>query len=313
MNQIYTLTLNPAVDRELIVPRIEYDRVLRATTNHVDFGGKGFNVSRMLQALGSTSIALGFVGGKSGELLKEGLESLGIITDFVWIDDETRTNVSIKTESDTHYIKVNEPGPNISNDKQEALIEKITGLCRIGDWWILAGSLPPGIPDSYYARLIRIIQDAGGKAILDTSGKALMEGCLSSPYLVKPNEVELQDISQMPVNNMTDILQAGESLQKSGIQAVVVSLGKRGALLIAKGQNWLVKSPKIKERNPIGAGDSMVGGLTWGLQQQYNLLESVRWGVACGAAAASLSGTAVGPLNLVKRLYSETETEPLTQ
>lgn len=312
MSKIYTLTLNPAVDLELIVPQIAYDRVLRSTENHLDFGGKGFNVSRMLQSLGTPSTALGFVGGKSGERLQEGLESLGIQTDFVQIEGETRTNISIKTEIDDRYIKVNEPGPTISQASQDALVEKITGLCATGDWWVLAGSLPPGIPVSFYGRLTNILQAAGSKVVLDTSGKALVAGCRAAPYLVKPNDVELRELSGMSVSNLDEIIKAARKLIELGIQIIVVSLGKVGALLISEDHGWIVKSPIIEERNPIGAGDSMVGGLVWSLQQEKSLLESVQWGVACGAAAASLTGTAVGSPALVERLFLETKIEAIT-
>ena len=130
---IYTLTLNPAVDRELTVPDIVYDSVLRASKSQVDFGGKGFNVSRLLQRLGVQSTAVGFLGGKAGEILQEGLQSLGIGVDFVWISGETRTNISIVTPTGGHYIKVNEKGPVIEADKQAELIEKIRMLARPGD------------------------------------------------------------------------------------------------------------------------------------------------------------------------------------
>ncbi len=128
---IYTITLNPAVDKELVVPALEFDTVLRSQKINVDYGGKGFNVSRILKSLGTDSVALGFAGGNSGELLRNGLSSLGIDTDFVWVDGETRTNVSIVTETPSHYVKVNEPGPTISAKELEALRQKVNALGRI--------------------------------------------------------------------------------------------------------------------------------------------------------------------------------------
>lgn len=305
MSNIYTVTLNPAVDRELTVPKIEYDTVLRSIESRVDFGGKGFNVSRMLKSLGTTSVAVGLAGGKSGELLREGLESLGIDTDFVWVDGETRTNVSVVTEAHDHYLKVNEPGPSITSSEQEMLIEKITHLSRPGDFWVLAGSLPPGLSTKIYAQLIDIIQGAGAKVILDTSGDALAHGCKSAPFLVKPNQMEIQKITGLPVEDNADIVRAAEQLQEWGVANVIVSLGKLGALVKHQNQAWLVRSPAVQERNPIGAGDSMVGGLVWALNQNLGLLDAVNWGVACGAAAASLSGTAVGTYEYVKELASQ--------
>jgi len=306
MSKIITVTLNPAVDRELSVEAIEYDRVLRATDWRVDFGGKGFNVSRMLKSLGADSIALGFAGGKSGEILQAGLESLGIRTDFVWVTGETRTNVSIVTEDPDHYIKVNEPGPTISLPEQESLLDKVANLAQPESWWVLAGSLPPGIPSDFYFRLIRIIQKTGAKVVLDTSGDALVHGCQAAPYLIKPNEVELKMLTNMPITDYSHLLTAALTLQSAGIPNILVSMSKKGAFLKTEQDAYIIRSPSIQERNPIGAGDSMVGGLVWGLSQDLAIADAARWGVACGAAAASLSGTAVGSINFVKELFTQT-------
>jgi len=302
---IYTLTLNPAVDRELTVPAIEFDTVLRASDWRVDFGGKGFNVSRMLMALGSPSVALGFVGGRSGELLRDGLASLGIQTDFVWVEGETRTNVSIVSEADGRYLKVNEPGPTISADDQTELLTQIRRLAQPDDWWVLAGSLPPGVPPAFYADIIAILQEAGAQAILDTSGAALAHGCAARPFLAKPNDAEAGQLTGLPVQNRAEIAAAAQAVQAAGVSNVVISLGKDGAMLADGRQTMIVASPTIEERNPIGAGDSMVGGLTWGLSQGQDVTEALRWGIACGAATASMSGTAVGTKAVVEALHAQ--------
>jgi len=302
---IFTVTLNPAVDRELVVPAIEFDSVLRAIDWRVDYGGKGFNVSRLLVSLGSPSVAVGFAGGRSGELLRDGLSSLGIETDFVWIDGETRTNVSIVSQVDHRYVKANEPGPVISPESREQLLEKIRSLAKRDDWWVLAGSLPPGVTEPIYARMVEILREQGAKAILDTSGSALKQGCKAGPYLVKPNAFEAHQLSGLPVGTPAEIAAAAAAILEMGPEHIVTSLGKDGAMLLEDGQAWIAKSPKIEERNPIGAGDSMVGGLVWGLQQNLSLGEALRWGVACGAATASLSGTAVGTREMVEDLYDK--------
>ena len=305
---IYTLTLNPAVDRELTVPAIEFDTVLRASDWRVDFGGKGFNVSRMLMSLGTPSTALGFAGGRAGELLRDGLESLGIQTDFVWVDGETRTNVSIVSESNGRYVKVNEPGPTISAADQEKLLTQIRRLAQPGDWWVLAGSLPPGVPATMYADIIAILHEAEAKAILDTSGAALEHGCGARPFLAKPNDVEAGQLTGLPVQNRAQIAAAAQAVQATGVTNVIISLGKDGAMLADGQQTTIVASPTIEESNPIGAGDSMVGGLTWGLSQGQDVAEALRWGIACGAATASMSGTAVGSRQLVESLVQQVKT-----
>jgi 1-phosphofructokinase family hexose kinase len=306
---IYTLTLNPAIDRELTVPTLEFDAVLRASDSQVDFGGKGFNVSRLLKGLGAASIAVGFVGGKAGQLLEDGLHSMGISTDFVWVPGETRTNVSIVTPAHSHYLKVNEKGPLVELAKQRELLDKIDSLARPGDWWVLAGSLPPGVPDDFYARIVSVLKQHDSLAVLDTSGESLRLGCAEKPYLVKPNLEEAHALTGLPMGTPAEIAAAATQIRRLGAQNVVISLGKAGALLQTPEGSWLAHSPKVKEKNPIGAGDSMVGGLVWALNQGFPIKESLGWGIASGAATASLSGTEVGSRPLVEALLSQVRYE----
>jgi len=324
---IFTLTLNPAVDRELTVPAMEFDTVLRAVKAQVDFGGKGFNVSRLLKGLDTPSTAVGFVGGKAGEILRDGLQALGIGTDFVWVEGETRTNISIVTEAppDTtgqapstttgqaggHYIKVNEKGPLVDLARQKELLEKIDALAQPGDWWVLAGSLPPGISDDYYARIVSILNRHGALILLDTIGQPLRLGCRERPFLVKPNAEEAHVLTGLPMNTPDQIAAGAVEIRRMGAQNVVISMGKAGALLSTGGETWLTHSPAIQEKNPIGAGDSMVGGLVWALSRGFSLKEALGWGVASGAATASLSGTEVGSHDLIKELLSQVRFELL--
>src|SRR6266542_1406662 len=228
---IYTLTLNPAVDRELTVPAMEFDSVLRASESRVDFGGKGFNVSRLLKGMNESSTAVGFLGGNAGELLQKGLQSLGIGTDFVWVTGETRTNVSIVTQSHDHYLKVNEKGPLVDAAKQKELLDKIDSLAKPDDWWILAGSMPPGVADDYYACIINILNQHEAQAILDTAGEPLRLGCSEKPFLVKPNIEEAQTLTGLSMNTVVEIAAAAAEIRKLGAQNVVISFDKDGALL----------------------------------------------------------------------------------
>jgi 1-phosphofructokinase family hexose kinase len=302
---VFTLTLNPAVDRELTVDKIVYDTVLRASKWQVDCGGKGFNVARMLKSLGVASVALGFAAGKAGELLDEKLQALGIETDFIWTAGETRTNISLVSLDDGHYMKVNEPGPTISHNELSQLIEKVRERAKEGGWWILAGSLPPGVPSTIYAELTNIIQSAGGRVFLDSSNEALRQGCASKPLLVKPNADEAHDLTGLPVTNTDQIVAAAKAIKALGPSNIIISLGKDGALLVAGETAWLAGSPEVKEQNPIGAGDSMVAGILWGLTMDDSLPASLCRGVACGAATASLSGTSVGSLEQVNELLKQ--------
>lgn len=309
---IFTVTLNPAVDRELTIPEFAYNSVLRATAWQVDHGGKGFNVSRMLLSLGSSSVALAFAGGKSGELLHEGLGALGIDTAFVWIEGETRTNVSIVNEKHDRYIKVNEPGPVIGTEAQSTLLDKVRQLAQPDSWWVLAGSLPPGVPGDYYAQMGDVVHAGGGRVVLDASGEALREGCAAAPEVVKPNDVELQQLTGMPVGSTEEIVAAARHVQSLGPRTIVVSLGKAGALAVSGDDVWSVAAPRVEEQNPIGAGDSLVAGLVWALAQEQSLPAALQWGVACGAATAASSGTSVGRRPAVEALREQARIQQVT-
>ncbi len=291
---IYTLTLNPALDRELTVPEIREDEVLRATHIRVDWGGKGFNVSRALAALGQPSVALGLVGGTVGEKLRAGLEASGIQLDLLTVAGESRVNVSIVGEQDGRVIKVNEPGPRIAPAELHALTEKIRELARPGDWWVLSGSLPPGVPGTFYADLIAILQVAGARALVDTSGEPLRHACMAGPFLVKPNvceAAELTGIAGPCPDNAGEVVCAIHAL---GAMHVLLTAGDQGAWLSDGMQAWRAIPPVIEEANPVGAGDSLLAGVVWALAQELPSAEVLRWGVACGATAASLPGTGVG-------------------
>ena len=297
---IYTITLNPALDKELTVPSIEQDSVLRARATRADAGGKGFNVSRMLNVLGANSVALGFVGGHTGQRLHKHLAGLGIESDFVWVDGETRTNVSIVSSESEHYIKVNEPGPTITDESQAQLTEKVQSLAREGDWWVLAGSLPPGVSAEFYATLISQIKAVGAHAILDTSGPALRLACATQPYLVKPNGYEAEQLT----GETTPERQA-HAIRKLGVENVIISLGGDGALVVTEAETQQIAAPSITERNPIGAGDSLVAGVVWGLANGESLPSALRWGVASGAAAAASSGTSMPERSTIVNLLEQ--------
>ena len=304
---IFTVTLNPAVDRELTVENIAFDTVLRATDWRVDCGGKGFNVARMLKSLAIPSVALGFAAGKSGEMLDDRLSSLGIETDFVWIEGETRTNVSIVSAGNGHYVKVNEPGPTITGDDLAQLTKKISNRVQAGDWWVLAGSLPPGVDPRYYTELITIIQSAGAKVFLDTSDEALRQNCAAKPLLVKPNDEEAHELTGLPVNTHAEIAAVGAAIAAMGPAHVIISLGEDGAVMVDEDRAWLAASPKIAAANPIGAGDSMVAGIVWGLSQVDSMRDALCKGIACGAATASQKGSSVGTLSQVKEFFAQVE------
>ncbi|MDX9954645.1 MAG: 1-phosphofructokinase [Anaerolineae bacterium] len=302
---IYTVTLNPALDRELTVPEIRFNDVLRATVVRNDSGGKGFNVSRALHALGTETVALGFIGGETGARIARGLAELGIATDFIGVGGETRTNISIVSETAAHHIKVNEAGPTITPEEQAAMLAQVEALAHEGDWWVLSGSLPKGIAPDFYAQIVERVQCAGARAMLDTSGAPLKHACAARPFIAKPNAFEATELTGIPVTSPEDAGAAVAAIHDLGVENVYMSFGKAGALISDGHTCWFGAAPTIKERNPIGAGDCAVAGLMWGLSRGLPLPEALRWGIASGTTAASLPGTGVGDLGLVSSFFEQ--------
>lgn len=308
---IYTITLNPAVDWELQIDSFEINGVSRSRQSRHDCGGKGFNVSRMLRNLKTDSTAMGFVGGKNGERLEEGLKERNVSTEFTWVQGETRTNVSIVSLGNGEHIKVNEPGPVVSADEVNNLMDQVQTLLAPGDWWVMGGSLPQGVDVDIYARLIEKIQGAGAYTILDSSDEALREGCKARPTLIKPNLEEALQLIGIKNGNLDVLVQNLDKILSFGPENLVVSMGKEGALLVTSNGLEIIHTPSITERNPIGAGDSLVAGMVWQLSQGQSYEDAIRYGVACGAATASKSGTDLGTFEDVADLVTQCKLETL--
>lgn len=304
---IYSLTANPALDRELTVPEIRLNEVLRADVVRIDCGGKGLNVSRALASLGQPSVAMGFIGGDTGRRLERELAAAGVETDFLTVGGETRTNVCIVTADSERQIKVNEPGPVVTRAEQDALLAIIDRRAQSGDWWVVSGSLPPGADSRLYARVIDIVRAKGGRTLLDTSEDALQFGCAAKPYLVKPNATEAGRLTGVDVLDAKSARAAAIELHRQGAEIAVISLGVQGALLSASTGAWFARPPAVRARNANGAGDALLAGLVYSLSRGEEFPDALRTGVACGTVAAGMNGTAVPARAEVERLASQVQ------
>jgi 1-phosphofructokinase family hexose kinase len=306
---IITVTPNPALDRTLTVPVIVFDEMVRASDSRLDLDGKGVNVSKALCALGASTVMMGFVGGMAGEMLERGLGSLGYATDFTHVAGETRTNTMLIDAAANRYIKANEPGPTLVSEELAAFFTQAGARLVAGDTWILSGSLPPGAPAAFYAQLVELIQSHGARALLDTSGEPLRLGCGARPYLVKPNAAEAQALIGEPINDDTSARRAAMFFLDHGVELVALSLGADGLLLAARGQMARARPPLVQALNPVGAGDALLAGIAWALEQRLGLAELARWGVASGTAAAMRVGTDSAARAEVAALYTQVQIE----
>ena len=281
------MTPNPSVDRTIEVDTLVRGAVLRARAGRVDAGGKGVNVARALAANGHKARAVLPSGGAEGAQLAALIAMEGIEAVSVPIAAPVRANVSV-VEPDGTVTKLNEPGPALSPDEVEALVSATVTAARDASWVVGCGSLPPGVPDDFYARLVRLLRDTGVPVAVDTSGPALVAVLPAQPVLVKPNAEELAEAAGRPVATLGDAIEAAQELRRRGAGAVVASLGADGAVLVDEGGAVHGEAPVARARSTVGAGDAMLAGfLAAGGAGRDALAEALAW----GAAATSLPGS----------------------
>jgi 1-phosphofructokinase family hexose kinase len=304
---IFTLTPNPSIDRSITIPEIRFNSVLRSHKIRLDWGGKGFNVSRSLQQFGIESTALAWVGGSSGKILSDGLQKWGIQTDFVWVDEETRTNTMIiEAEGDWH-IKVNEPGPPISQADIDQLYLKVEGYAKKGDLWVLSGSLPPDVPTNFYATLIDVIKSRGARVYLDASGEALRLGCQAGPHLVKPNIPEAAQVVGFAIDDEEDAKRAALPFLRMGVGYFALTMGSAGLFVASQQEMVYAKPPKVSVRNAAGSGDALMAGIIYGQKQGWTLVEVARWAAAAGTASVETEGVSEFNVDRIKAMLPEVE------
>ena len=281
---IYTITFNPSLDYVLKVPELSLGKINRSENEKIYIGGKGINVSRVLNTLGMKSIPLGFIAGFTGKELKSKLIDSGIEPEFIEVrEGNTRINIKIKGEVET---AINANGPNI-NDYSIALLLKQIDDLDSNDIVILAGYVPSTIDSSIYALICKKLYDKNIPFIVDTSGKHLIDSLKYNPFLIKPNKDELEECLGIKVESIDDLRNGMKRLQELGALNVLVSLGEDGAMLIDdQGNEYGLAAPSINVVNTVGAGDSMLAGFMYGFLKNRDYKEALIYGVACGTATA---------------------------
>ncbi|QGV04053.1 1-phosphofructokinase [Lactobacillus acetotolerans] len=286
---IYTVTVNPALDYVLQLEKVDRGEVNR--TNNYSFlaGGKGINVSQILNQLGIDNTAWGFVGGFTGKELVRQLNQKRIVNDFVTISDVTRVNVKIHAQKET---ELNASGPKITNQEIVAFKDRLNDLKK-GDIVVMSGSLTPGLPADFYQQLLPTIKDAGAEFIVDTTGQALLDTLSYKPLVIKPNHHELADLFDTTFDSSDVMLEYAQKLLKKGAQNVMVSMAGDGGYLLTKDHVYHAKGAVGTAVNSVGAGDSMIAGFVGTYFKTQDPKESFRIGMACGAATAFTKDIAV--------------------
>ncbi len=292
--QVTTITPNPAIDKTYWIDGFRANKQNRVSRVRIDPGGKGLNIARILKGFGLEGTALGFFGGMIGRELINLLTEEGINIVPVFTDANTRTNTKIMDPVSGEETEINEPGPLIGETEKKQLRQYVQEYAAKSAYMVFSGSLPPGCEPDFYQGLITTARKFNCKTILDTSEVALREGIKAAPYLIKPNHHELSELMGRKIESPAAAAAAATRVRNAyGVEEVVVSLGGLGAVLAASGGTFHAISPKVKPENTIGAGDSLVAGLIYGMASGHPPVECLRLGVAAGTLAVIDQGTSV--------------------
>ena len=299
---IYTVTLNPALDKTVEIPDFVSGRVNRITALRTDPGGKGLNVSKVIAKLGGDSEAFVLLGGSAGRAVATALEGLGVRCHIAWGEGETRTNLKIVDPVRRINTDINEPGFAVPPALTDGLLDRLTAALRPGDIVVLSGSLPPGAPADTYATWITRCKAAGARVFLDADGAALAEGLRAKPFLVKPNDEELTRLLGRELRGVPALADAARQLVATGVENVVVSMGGAGAIYANADMLLRTEGLRVPVRSTVGAGDSVVAALALALGRGMPLHDAAVLSTAVGAANVMCSGTQAAERSAVEAL-----------
>lgn len=284
---IVTVTLNPALDKTVIVRGFRLDATNRATITRVDIGGKGINVARNLKRLGCDVMATGFLAADDRHQTAATLARHGIETGFVLVAGELRVNLKIIDPLTGSETEINEPGGTVPAAAVASLAATLRGLAARASVMVFSGSVPPDAPVDLYAQFVALAHAAGVRTVLDTTGSALAAGIAAGPDLVKPNRAEAEELLGTAINDEPGLIAAAQRLLTLGARSAVISLGPDGAVGASPTGIWRAHPIAVAAHSTVGAGDAMVAALAYGLMKSLPLSEALRLATAAGSAAAA--------------------------
>ena len=305
---ILTVTLNPSIDVSAVTERVTSEHKLRCAEVRRDPGGGGINVARVLKRLGADCKALYPAGGILGQLLRRLLEAEGIASIVLDIAAEARESFTVLERASGREFRFVLPGAQLADGEWQACLDRVVAMAEPPAYVVASGSLPPGAPEDFYARLARVVRERGSRMALDASGPALAAALEEGVYVVKPNLRELRELTGQPLEREEEwAAAAGELVTAGKAQVVALSLGHRGALLAAQDVRLRAPAIPVKIASTVGAGDSFLAAMVWSLASGGTLEEAFRYGIAGGTAALLAPGTSLAHKDDTERLASRVE------
>ena len=305
---ILTITLNPAVDKTYTAGSLMLGQVNRMRTVHNIAGGKGINVAKILSQYGYSVAGCGFLGGYTGRFIESCMKEIQAECRFTKVAGETRCSINVIAE-DGYVTEILEPGPVVSAQELEQFLKDYREAVDKSDLVVLSGSVAKGVPADIYGKLIAIGNGAGKRCILDTSGEALLHGMEAGPFMIKPNQKELEYVTGHRLKDIREVQEAAQQLRERGIGHVLVSLGKKGLLSVSgEGTLW-AKAPSVKAVNTVGCGDSVVASYAMSVLKGEDIYTALKRAAAISAAnAASLESGDIS-LELAEELLEKIQIE----
>ena len=301
---ILTVSCNPAIDKTYNTSNVMIGQINRMRDLVSIPGGKAVNVTKVLRQFDAHVTATGFVGGYTGEFIEEELRNMGVNTSFTTIRGLTRSNMNIIGD-DGYVTEILEPGPKILSFEREDFMDRFRELVKISEYVVLSGSLTEGLPEDFYAKLIKICNEHGAKAFLDASGEPLKRGIEAVPYCIKPNRRELEYAVGKKLSTEAEIIQAAYEYIKAGVVKVVVSMGDKGLLQITKTKVIKAVPPQIKKVNTVGCGDCVVAAMILGMIQGLNDEDTMKFAAGVSAANATTLESGMIPQDTMETLIQD--------
>lgn len=302
---IITITLNTAIDRTLFIDKFTWDRTIRATESVIGMGGKATDASWILGELNHPNIAAGFAAGEVGNQINKMLQDRGSITDFIWVEGESRTNIIVVSNKGEGQSTLVSGGLIISDHHLDQFIEKYRWLLPKADCILIGGSIPNGVDPGIYTKLIQWAIDVDVPVVFDSSGPGLISGLEGKPSIVKPNLDEISELAGIRVDSVASSYEAAKAIQKKYGTSVVITHGSKGALAVLQNNAYWIPSLNIRVVSTAGAGDGVLAGLALAYANKKPLEEGLKWGFAASAAVCITPATADCRLSDVERFLPQ--------
>jgi 6-phosphofructokinase 2 len=311
MPKIITITFSPCIDKSTTVPVLLPEKKLICSAPKLEPGGGGINVARAIKKLGGQATAIYPAGGYTGKFFNKLMIDEGVPSIIIEAENETRENIIVLEESTNRQYRFGMPGTALSESEWKQILSTVEEIKDV-EFIVASGSLPPGVPSNIFAGIGIIAKKKGARFIADTSGQALSHAVDEGVYLLKPNLGELASlVGKSYLEPGEAYTAANRIIEKGNCEAVVVSMGAAGAILVTNEKIIKFSLPRVNRKSTVGAGDSMVAGIVLQLSKGKSLEESVRYGVACGTAATMNAGTELCKLQDVETLYEGIVTEQI--